>query len=97
MTPLVNRAAISGKALMACLSVYFLALLIGTLLACRRAGWSYALVLPLVFTTLHISYGTGFLIGLVRWWNRWYDKLGRTPRLDDRGSTIPGAVGDRQP
>lgn len=28
-------------------------------------------VLPLAFATLHLSYGTGFLIGLVRFWNRW--------------------------
>jgi glycosyltransferase involved in cell wall biosynthesis len=37
------------------------------------------LLLPLVFSILHISYGLGFLIGLVKFWNRWGDKVGKTP------------------
>ena len=27
--------------------------------------------LPIIFATLHLSYGLGFLAGLVRFWNRW--------------------------
>ncbi len=30
-------------------------------------------VLPVVFATLHFSYGSGFLWGLVKFWNRWSD------------------------
>jgi len=37
------------------------------------------LILPLIFAILHLSYGLGFLIGLVKFWNRWGDKIGKTP------------------
>jgi glycosyltransferase involved in cell wall biosynthesis len=31
-----------------------------------REGWRYLLALPVVFATLHLSYGLGFLAGLIR-------------------------------
>lgn len=31
-------------------------------------------ILPIVYLVLHISYGLGFLVGNVRFWNRWGDK-----------------------
>ena len=34
-------------------------------------GWRHFPLLPLVFAVLHLSYGTGFLVGLVRFANRW--------------------------
>ncbi len=37
------------------------------------------LFLPLIFAILHLSYGLGFLAGLFKFWNRWGDKLGKTP------------------
>lgn len=37
------------------------------------------LFLPLIFAILHLSYGLGFLAGLFKFWNRWDDKLGKTP------------------
>jgi hypothetical protein len=36
-------------------------------------------ILPLVFTILHLAYGAGFLVGLVRFAGRWGDKQGKTP------------------
>lgn len=39
------------------------------------------LFLPLVFAILHLSYGSGFLIGLFKFWNRWDDKQGQVPAL----------------
>ena len=36
-------------------------------------------LLPFAFTILHLSYGFGFLLGLVNFWNRWGDKIGKTP------------------
>jgi glycosyltransferase involved in cell wall biosynthesis len=42
-----------------------------SLLVARRAGWRNLPLLPLVFATLHLSYGSGFLLGLCRFWNRW--------------------------
>jgi succinoglycan biosynthesis protein ExoA len=38
------------------------------------AGWANArmvLLLPVVFFVLHFAYGSGFLVGLMRFWNRW--------------------------
>jgi glycosyltransferase involved in cell wall biosynthesis len=40
------------------------------------------LLLPLVFAILHLSYGLGFLAGLVKFWNRWNDREGKVPRFD---------------
>jgi glycosyltransferase involved in cell wall biosynthesis len=40
---------------------------------------TYYLLLPFVFAILHLSYGLGFLAGLFKFWNRWGDKLGKTP------------------
>lgn len=49
------------------------------------------LILPLVFSILHLSYGFGFLAGLVKFWNRWGDKTGQTP-----GYSVPKACGNEQ-
>lgn len=39
----------------------------------------YHLLLPFTFAILHISYGLGFLLGLLKFWNRWGDKFGKVP------------------
>jgi len=36
-----------------------------------RSDWRYFLLLPLIFMTIHFSYGSGFLIGLIRFANHW--------------------------
>jgi hypothetical protein len=36
-----------------------------------RKDWRYAALLPLVFAILHISYGSGFLAGLIKFAPRW--------------------------
>jgi glycosyltransferase involved in cell wall biosynthesis len=33
---------------------------------CFREGWKYFAVLPIVFATIHLSYGLGFLVGILR-------------------------------
>jgi succinoglycan biosynthesis protein ExoA len=62
--------------------VVALGLVAGTYLAANVAaslhsagkhGFRYLPVLPIIFATLHLSYGSGFLAGLPRWY------LGRTP------------------
>lgn len=35
--------------------------------------------LPISFAILHLSYGTGFLIGLMKFANRWSDRVGKVP------------------
>jgi succinoglycan biosynthesis protein ExoA len=84
-------ASLLGSALLAALTVYAtyaLALVGGaygaanlaaSLWAVRRRGWSHLPLLPLAFATLHLSYGLGFLCGLVRFWKRWGDKVGKIP------------------
>lgn len=58
---------------------YLLANLIASILVSKQHGWRYLSSLPLIFATLHISYGFGFLVGLGRFAGRWKDRLGRVP------------------
>jgi succinoglycan biosynthesis protein ExoA len=44
-----------------------------------KNGWRYLPCLPLIFAILHLSYGLGFLVGLVKFLNCWGDKIGKTP------------------
>jgi len=39
----------------------------------RKHGWSHLFLLPVVYLMLHLSYGLGFLCGLVKFRNRWRD------------------------
>jgi len=43
-------------------------------LAAKKGGWRLLPLLPVAFATLHLSYGSGFLCGLVKFWNRWGDR-----------------------
>jgi glycosyltransferase involved in cell wall biosynthesis len=58
---------------------YLLANLLASFLIAAKKGWQYLMLLPLVFAILHISYGLGFLVGSVRFANRWNDKIGKVP------------------
>jgi succinoglycan biosynthesis protein ExoA len=60
---------------------YLLANLTASLITGTKKGWKYLQYLPLTFSILHISYGLGFLMGLVRFANRWGDKQGKVPEL----------------
>ncbi len=56
------------------------------LITSTRLAWKYGLrnmlFLPLAFTVLHISYGFGFLVGLIHFRKRWGDKIGHVPAFD---------------
>jgi succinoglycan biosynthesis protein ExoA len=52
-------------------------------LTARRADWRLVPRVSLAFAILHLSYGLGFLAGLVKFWNRWRDK-GHWARLEQR-------------
>ncbi|MFN0087377.1 MAG: glycosyltransferase family 2 protein [Blastocatellia bacterium] len=45
--------------------------------ASRGKGMRAFFLLPVIFATLHVAYGLGFLVGLVRFWNRWGDHESR--------------------
>lgn len=58
---------------------YLLALIIGsyvvvdlmaTFFECKKHGWRYVIVLPLLFLSIHISYGWGTLVGLFKYIGR---------------------------
>jgi hypothetical protein len=61
------------------IGVYFLANLSASINTSAKKGWQHLPLLPIVFAILHLSYGLGFLAGLVRFWNRWGDKQGKVP------------------
>ncbi len=63
-------------------ALYLIANLSASLYTAAKRGWKYLPLLPLVFAILHISYGLGFLFGLVKFANRWGDKEGKVPILD---------------
>jgi hypothetical protein len=47
---------------------YVLANLVASSLTAAKHGFRYLPILPIVFATLHVSYGSGFLVGLPRWY-----------------------------
>ncbi|MEJ5315281.1 MAG: hypothetical protein WHS45_12970, partial [Anaerolinea sp.] len=61
---------------------YLLANLLASVITASRRGWRYFPLLPLVFAILHLSYGLGFLVGLIRFARRWKDRRGRVPALE---------------
>jgi hypothetical protein len=60
--------------------LYLIANLGASVLTASRRNWASLPILPLVYALLHFSYGFGFLVGLVKFINRWGDKDGKTPK-----------------
>ena len=46
----------------------------GSVLAARKSSWKVLPLVPAAFTIIHLAYGSGFLFGLARFWNRWGDR-----------------------
>ncbi len=67
-------------------SLYLIANLGASLWTASKRGWRYLPFLPLTFAILHLSYGIGFLAGLVKFWNRWGDKIGKVPEWSNETS-----------
>ncbi len=59
---------------------YLLANLTASLLTALRTRLHAPWLLPLAFSILHLAYGLGFLVGLVRFAGRWGDKIGKVPQ-----------------
>lgn len=60
-----------GRVLLALVTgSYVLANLVASAWTACKSSWRHVLLLPLVFATLHLSYGMGFLVGLVKFRNR---------------------------
>src|SRR5690606_20432394 len=60
------------RAALAIPMMYTFANLLASVLTARQRGWQHLRYLPLIFATLHLSYGTGFFLGLLKFWNRWF-------------------------
>ncbi len=56
---------------------YIITNLATSFLVARQQNMPLSWPLPVIFSTLHVSYGLGFLIGLVKFWNRWGDTENR--------------------
>ena len=56
--------------------LYAIANLTATILSTMKKSWEFFFLLPVAFIIIHLSYGAGFLFGLLKFWNRWGDKKG---------------------
>ena len=61
--------------------LYLLVDISASAMTAAKKGWHFFPLLLFVFAILHISYGLGFLVGLIKFWNRWNDKIGKVPFL----------------
>jgi ABC-type uncharacterized transport system permease subunit len=70
------------------LSLYAVAVITASILSARKSKWELLPLLPIAYTTLHLAYGSGFLFGLMKFWNRWGEDQGKSqssapiPELD---------------
>lgn len=62
---------------------YILANILASIYTAYKRGWKYLLLLPIIFAILHLSYGLGFLVGLIKFSNRWRDKIGKVPEWQE--------------
>lgn len=56
----------AGGAFLILLTTYMTALVVASLKVASESGWDLLALLPPVFATYHVSYGVGFLLGLMR-------------------------------
>ena len=49
------------------IALYIVANVFATCLECKKSDWKYIIVLPLLFTLVHISYGVGTISGLIKY------------------------------
>jgi hypothetical protein len=59
--------------------LYVSANLLASLYVAFKRGWKFFPLLMVSFAIIHIAYGSGFLIGLAKFWNRWGDRIGNIP------------------
>lgn len=71
--------------------IYLAANLAASAQVARGQGWGVFRQLPLIFASLHISYGLGFLHGLLHFRGRWKDRAGVSgPLAGSSGYGISG-------
>jgi succinoglycan biosynthesis protein ExoA len=60
---------------------YLIANIVASIMTASIKGWKHFPLLAVTFLIIHLSYGFGFLAGLIKFWNRWGDKKGQVPEL----------------
>jgi succinoglycan biosynthesis protein ExoA len=77
-------------------ALYLLANLSASAWVAARRGWQNLPWLPIIYAILHIGYGLGFLIGLVRFAKRWGNHRGAAPTWAGawKWATPPGEPAD---
>jgi succinoglycan biosynthesis protein ExoA len=61
-----------AQLLLAAIVIGYAALNLGTsVIAAGKTQWRLLPVLPLAFTIIHLAYGSGFLVGMLKFWKRW--------------------------
>ena len=69
-----------GWVLLSSITVFYIASnLLASVINAVKKGGKHFMILPLAYVIIHLSYGTGFLTGLFKFWNRWNDKQGLLP------------------
>jgi succinoglycan biosynthesis protein ExoA len=63
--------------------LYLLANLSASIITAAKRSWKSLFTLPIVYSILHVAYGLGFLVGMVKFINRWYDRSGKVPGFSD--------------
>ena len=58
---------------------YIIANLVASARLAWKIGWPHSFLLPPVFASLHVSYGLGFLLGLIKFAPRWWESEIHTP------------------
>lgn len=62
---------------------YLTANIAASIVTASKKGWKHLPLLPVTFFIIHLSYGFGFLAGLIKFWNRWRDKMGLVPKFGE--------------
>ncbi len=75
----------------AAVAAYTAAVTVASARAARRHGWQLFGPLAAAFATMHVSWGTGFLLGAVRFGRRWFVTEPLPPQLCADGPAGPGA------
>jgi glucose-1-phosphate thymidylyltransferase short form len=79
MTPFVDG---SKHIFVLVIASYLMANNGASVLVASKTNAQSLVLLPLVFATMHISYGLGFLFGLAKFWNRWGNRKNRLEHFD---------------
>ena len=61
---------------------YMMLATLASISASRRTEWKVLPFLPIAFAIIHLSYGLGFLAGLLKFGNRWGDRETRASRSE---------------